>query len=356
MRLTDYSREQATSLNRPGCVGMSAVPDPVESGFALTALYFSAHSHSDQHSAPYPQMFVVTSGSGEVSVGAESERVHGGQGLLLPADVLHRFSTEGETMEALALAWNQAHGRTMIVVRDKDELARRAAEWFVYYARQAVELRGRFTVAMSGGSTPRGLYEQLASDAFRTQLDWTRGHFFWGDERAVAPGDAQSNYRMANDTLLSKIPVPSANVHRIEAEHGAEQAATMYDKTLREFFRGVELFPRFDLVLLGLGENGHTASLFPHTRVLNEKEKRVAAEYIEEIRAERITLTAPVINHSAQVMFLVSGKDKADVLWRVWNRARPVEEDPADLVAPINGDVMWLVDDEAAGRFERVVV
>jgi 6-phosphogluconolactonase len=159
---------------------------------------------------------------------------------------------------------------------------------------------------------------------------------------------------MAQETLLSKIPIPSGNVHRIEAELGADAAAIAYEGTLRDFFGASDRFPCFDLILLGLGENGHTASLFPHSRLLQEEMKWVAAEYIEEIHAERITLTAPVINNAAQVMFLVSGETKADVIWQVWNKERSVEEHPANLIAPTDGEVMWLVDDAAAGRFARV--
>lgn len=231
------------------------------------------------------------------------------------------------------------------------ELFAAAAEEVVRAANEAIEERGRFTIALPGGSTPRNLFTLLATNA-RTSLPWDRMFFFWGDERHVPPTDPESNYRMAEETLLSKIPVAAGNVFRIAAENpDAAAAAEAYEKTLRKFF-ALEpgQFPRFDLILLGMGPDGHTASLFPGTAALEEKSKLVVANWVDKLKTSRLSLTLPVLNAAACVIFLVSGTDKAPALHAVLESDAPVEQYPAKLVRPVNGELIWLVDRAAASQ------
>lgn len=225
------------------------------------------------------------------------------------------------------------------------ELSRAAAEEFAAQAAGAVKKHGRFSVALSGGSTPRGLFSLLASGDFPS-IAWERIYFFWGDERHVPPEHPQSNYRMANELLLSKVPVPRENIFRIEAEDPAEEAAQAYEQTIRDFFKvpAAEI-PRFDLILLGMGAEGHVASLFPGTRALQENERLVVANWVDKLKAHRITMTLPLLNNGAYVLFLVSGADKADALQRVFAGG----DLPAALVRPGKGRLLWMVDREAAG-------
>jgi 6-phosphogluconolactonase len=229
------------------------------------------------------------------------------------------------------------------------ELFAAAAEEVVRAAKEAVAQRGRFTIALSGGSTPKSLYNLLATNA-RNALPWERMFFFWGDERHVPPTDPDSNYRMADETLLSKIPVAAANVFRIPAENpDAAAVAAAYEQTLRKFFQlGPEQFPTFDLILLGMGPDGHTASLFPGTKALQEKKRLVVANWVEKLKTSRITLTLPVLNAARSVAFLVSGTDKASVLRAVLEEDVPAEQYPSKLVRPTEGKLIWLVDRAAA--------
>jgi 6-phosphogluconolactonase len=237
------------------------------------------------------------------------------------------------------------------MVASAEELAREAAAEFVRQATEAAQSKGRFTVALSGGSTPRSLYSLLATDAtWRAQVPWDRVHLFWGDERHVPPEHADSNYRMTHEALLSKISIPPANVHRIKSEHPeASRAANEYEQTLREFFqlKGGE-FPRFDLALLGLGPDGHTASLFPGTEALREQQRLVVANWVEKLNTYRITLTPPVLNRAASVIFLVSGEEKAETLRAVLEDEAQPERLPAQLIRPVNGRLLWIVDRAAA--------
>jgi 6-phosphogluconolactonase len=229
------------------------------------------------------------------------------------------------------------------------ELFAAAAEEVVRAANDAVAQRGRFSIALSGGSTPKSLYNLLATNA-RNALPWERMFFFWGDERHVPPTDPDSNYRMADETLLSKIPVAAANVFRIPAENpDADAAAAAYEQTLRKFFQlEPGQFPTFDLILLGMGPDGHTASLFPGTKALQEKNRLVVANWVEKLKTSRITLTLPVLNAARCVAFLVSGTDKATVLRAVLEEDVPAEQYPSKLVRPTEGKLIWLVDRAAA--------
>lgn len=235
-------------------------------------------------------------------------------------------------------------GLEIKIVPDAATLARTAAQEFHRLAEAAVQERGRFSVALSGGNTPRAVYSLLASE--HKQLQWDHIHIFFGDERHVPPGHPDSNFRMASESLLSKVPIPEKNIHRVHAELDAEAAVEEYDQQLRDFFHLTDHdWPRFDLVFLGIGEDGHTASLFPESKALAEVSRRVVANWVEKFKTFRITLTLPVLNHAAEVAFLVSGAGKAQILKEV---LRPgTKKYPAQYVQPENGRLLWLVDQDA---------
>jgi polyphosphate glucokinase len=240
-----------------------------------------------------------------------------------------------------------------------EALMEAAAEMFIHCACQAIRVSGRFAVALSGGNTPKRLYALLASDPYRARVDWQHVELFWSDERCVPPDDPLSNYRLARESLLDHLPVPEANVHRIHGEDDPEQAAAAYERELRAVFKTPEDPPRcapgcgFDLVLLGMGPDGHTASLFPGTNALHETARWVIAHHVAALSAWRVTLTPPVINSAAQVAFLVSGKEKAPMLHRVIDGPYQPAELPAQMVAPCDGRLRWLVDAAAANDLQR---
>ena len=229
------------------------------------------------------------------------------------------------------------------VCTDAADLAREAAEHFVALAGKAVATRGQFTVALAGGSTPRAAYALLASDERAARVDWLRVHVFWGDERCVPPDHPDSNYRMAREALLDHVPVPTDNVHRIQGELNPDQAASIYQDELQAVLGTGE---RFDLILLGMGVDGHTASLFPGTTALEERERAVVAVYVEKMQSWRVTLTLPTINAARHVLFLVSGDAKAEALAQI----NAGDRLPASLVQPSYGELTWLVDQNAASN------
>ncbi len=235
------------------------------------------------------------------------------------------------------------------VLTTPQELFAAAAEEVVHTANEAVKERGRFTIALSGGSTPKSLYNLLATNA-RTTLPWEKMFFFWGDERHVPPTDPDSNYLMASEAMLSKVPVPPGNVFRFDGENSdAAVAAEEYEKTLRKFFQlAADAVPSFDLILLGMGPDGHTASLFPGTAALQEKKRLAVANWVEKLKTNRLTLTQPVLNAARCVAFLVSGTDKASVLRSVLEENVPGEQYPAKLVQPKDGKLIWFLDRAAA--------
>lgn len=242
------------------------------------------------------------------------------------------------------------------VVQQSAELFRTAAELFVRTARRAVRDSGRFAVALAGGSTPRALYSLLAeNDAWRGSMPWEKSHFFWGDERHVPPSHADSNFHMAMEAMLSRVPVPASNLHRIAGELAeADEAASSYERALREFFGLAEgEYPRFDLVLLGMGGDAHTASLFPGTAALEERYRLVVSNRIEKLRTERITLTVPVLNNAGHVVFLVSGADKADALAAVFEGPYEPARFPAQLIRPARGQFTLIADAAAAARLSQ---
>jgi 6-phosphogluconolactonase len=227
------------------------------------------------------------------------------------------------------------------------ELARAAAELFVVRCREAVEERGSFTVALSGGSTPKLLFELLAGE-FREQIAWSSIHFFWSDERHVPPDHPESNYRMADEAMLSHVPVSANNVHRVPSENpSAAQAASEYEQTVITITQ--QPLPRLDLILLGLGTDGHTASIFPGSEVLHETKRLVAAPFVEKFQTYRITMTLPLLNNGASVVFLVSGSEKASIVKEVLEGP---ERYPAQAVKPTNGELLWMLDEEAASKIK----
>ena len=209
--------------------------------------------------------------------------------------------------------------------------------------------RGRFAIALSGGSTPKNLYNLLATNA-RSTLPWDHTYFFWSDERHVAPNNPDSNYRMADEAMLSKVPVPPGNIYRVPAENpDAAAVAEAYEVSIRKFFQlQPDQLPRFDLILLGLGPDGHTASLFPGTAGLEEKSRLVIANSVEKLKTHRLTFTLPLINAARCVAFLVSGTDKAAVLRSVLEESVPGAQYPAKLVQPSDGNLIWFLDRAAA--------
>ena len=238
------------------------------------------------------------------------------------------------------------------VLGDGDELARAAAEEFTRRAEEAIHARGRFSAALSGGSTPRRLFALLADPAepFRDRIEWRAVHLFWGDERHVPPDHPESNFRMVRETLLDRAEIPAANVHRVHGEEpDAARAAALYEDELRSFFGAT---PRFDLVLLGLGADAHTASLFPQTAVVRERERWVAAPWIEKLGTFRITLTPAVFDRAAAVIFLVQGEEKAGALRAVLSAQSDPDCIPAQAVHPQDGEILWLVDRAAARELD----
>jgi 6-phosphogluconolactonase len=225
----------------------------------------------------------------------------------------------------------------IVELPDPSALAREAADRFVTLARSAIASHGRFAVALSGGSTSKPSYEQLVTQP----IEWQRVHVFWGDERCVPPDHPESNYGMARRALLSHIDIPAQNVHRLKGELDPAQAAQQYEDELRAIL-GTR--PRFDLVLLGMGADAHTASLFPGTSALREQQRWVVAQYVDKLQAMRLTLTPPIINEAANVVFLIAGSDKAAALRSVWHAPYDPDRFPAQIVAPATGRVIWLVD------------
>ena len=243
--------------------------------------------------------------------------------------------------------------REIILCRDADDLAHKAAEQWIALAAAAIARSGRFAVALSGGSTPKALYSLLATPEFCKRIEWNCVHLFWGDERCVPPDHPESNYRMTREALLSKIDIPPENIHRMSGEKDPATAAAEYEHKLRNFFLEKTAAPRFDLVLLGLGEDGHTASLFPGSTALREAARWVATSYVERLHAHRLTLTLPVINAAVEVEFLISGESKRNILHEILASESPSENYPAAHVLPSNGRLAWFVTADAADNLSR---
>ncbi len=237
----------------------------------------------------------------------------------------------------------------VVILPDPEALANKAAQIFVDSAVEGIRTRNRFSVALSGGSTPLTLYSLLAEEPYRDQIPWSGAHLFWGDERRVPPDSDDSNYYQAHKALISQVPIPAENVHRIAGEMEPAAAARAYDHQLQEFFCG--LHPRFDLVLLGLGEDGHTASLFPRSPAPDEKLVVAATAFYQDRPPERVTLTPKAINTTRHALFLVTGSPKAAIVRAVLEG--PKDRYPAQRIRPTAGQLTWLLDEAAASLLSR---
>jgi len=238
------------------------------------------------------------------------------------------------------------------ILPDLEAISHQAASLFVKAAKNAIDRRMRFVAAISGGSTPRRLYTLLGSAECSPQVDWQKVHLFWVDERCVPKDHEESNFKVSFDSVLSKVSMPVENIHRIMGEEDPEKAARDYENEIRESF-GTGDWPVFDLIILGMGSDGHTASLFPGSKSLEERERLTVPVYLEKPKINRITLTLPVLNHASQILFLVSGRSKATVLSQVLGDGHERDRYPAGLINPIHGDIIWLIDQEAADRLKR---
>jgi 6-phosphogluconolactonase len=248
--------------------------------------------------------------------------------------------------------------REVRILDDGATIAKYVAQRVVEIATKAVTEKGSFDIVLSGGSTPKTLYTLLVDDlALHSQFPWNKTHFFFGDERHVKPDDAESNYRMANEAMLSKAPLKPEQIFRIKGEYTeAAQAALEYEQVLMSHFKlSAGQFPRFDVVLLGMGPEGHTASLFPGTKALNETHRLVVHNWVGKVLMDRITLTAPAINSAANVIFMITGADKAPALAAVLEHVYEPDQLPAQLIQPANGDLLWLADTAAGSLLTRAV-
>jgi 6-phosphogluconolactonase len=244
-----------------------------------------------------------------------------------------------------------AQGPAVTVFADEESLGRAAAGLFLALSREAIASRGRFSAALSGGSTPRRLYELLGEKPYRDAVDWGRVHVFWVDERCVPRDHRESNFRLAFDAFLSVVSLPAENIHRIKGEEDADRAAREYEDDVRAFF-GTSGMPAFDLIILGVGEDGHTASLFPDSPLLNER-VRLAMPVRREKRApDRVTLTLPVLNNAARILVLATGEKKAEAVREILEGPGDARR-PAGLVRPAHGAVQWLIDTKAAQKLPR---
>ena len=242
------------------------------------------------------------------------------------------------------------------VVSNPEELSLRAVEEFIRLSEESIREKGRFTVALSGGSTPKELYRLLADNRCSNRITWKRVNLFWSDERCVPPDHSKSNYRMVRELLIDRTPIPKENIYRMPAElddHAG--AAREYTQALQTFFHlKAGEFPRFDLILLGIGDDGHTASLFPHTLALDDTAGLVSANYVEKLGEYRLTLTVPLINRAACVIFLISGESKAAVLRDVVEGVRHPHRLPSQFIRPENGRLLYLTDRMAASKLTGV--
>lgn len=235
------------------------------------------------------------------------------------------------------------------VAESADALSHAVAEQFVRLTTEAAHARGRCTVALSGGSSPKGVYRLLGAPAFRARVRWNEIHFFWGDERHVPPDHFDSNYRMAVEAMLSNVPVPPANVHRVRGESpDAEQVARDYENEVRRCVDGQPI-PRFDLIHLGIGTDGHIASLFPGSAALEERERLCVANWVPTLNARRITLTLPVLNAARAVVLIAAGLEKASIIQRALHD-RGESPLPAQLIQPTDGELWWMLDRASAGE------
>jgi 6-phosphogluconolactonase len=242
-----------------------------------------------------------------------------------------------------------ALSRNVRILPDAEAVAHIAARIFSSAAAVAISQRSRFSVVLSGGSTPQQLYRVLA-DAYREHIRWDLTHLFWSDERCVPADHEQSNFRQANDTLISRISIPAGNIHRVKGELAPEEAAITYEHDLRTHF-GAEEIPAFDLILLGLGSDGHAASLFPAAKTLSETKRLAVPAFSASSGNWRVTLTLPVLNSSPLVVFLITGKTKAEIVTEILAKGKG-DRYPAGAISPQHGRIVWLLDKDAAAGLQ----
>jgi len=237
------------------------------------------------------------------------------------------------------------------IFKTPDDALVNLATTFVTLAHQAIGSEGKFSVALSGGSSPKKLYELLASDAYKNKVEWENVYFFFGDERNVPHDDKDSNYLMVKTALFDALQINSSNIFAVDTSLSPEAAAEKYTQTINDFFGDKPL--NFDLVLLGLGDNSHTASLFPHTTILHDTTASVKSVFLEDQQIYRISFTALLINQAHHIAFLVYGDGKAIAVHHVLEDARDIENYPAQLIAPLHGDVTWFLDEAAAADLKK---
>lgn len=236
---------------------------------------------------------------------------------------------------------------------DIQTLNTEATQFIVRLANEAIVSHGRFTIALSGGSTPKATYSLLGSEPYRSQIDWTQVEIFWSDERCVPPDDKESNYALAQQVLLSNIPIPTNQIHRMPADTSDRDAASQaYEREMQRTF-STDSIPNFDLIQLGMGPEGHTASLFPHQESLHEQQRLVMPVNVPKPPPPRLTFTPPLLNAAKHVLFLVAGSEKADALKAVLEGEYEPDEYPAQIVRPVNGDGTWMLDTSAAGKLRK---
>ena len=238
----------------------------------------------------------------------------------------------------------------LIIKKNSDELSIDFAVWITDYIEKKLQQQSRFTIVLAGGNTPKKLYQLLAGGEFKNKIDWSKLHFFWGDERYVPFTDEKNNAKMVFDNLLNHVAVAKENIHIIQTDIEPELSAIEYEKLLHEYFPDNN--KTFDLVLLGMGDNAHTLSLFPGYDVVQEKERWVQSFYLEEQKMVRITLTAPVVNAAGCIVFLVSGGDKAAAVQHVLAGEHEPDLYPSQVIQPFNGELYWWIDEAAAADLE----
>lgn len=239
------------------------------------------------------------------------------------------------------------------VLDSATQVAEAGALHFIRICRASIKARGMFSVVLSGGSTPKGMFTLLATDEYKNQVAWEKCHFFWGDERCVPPTHNDSNYKMALESLLAHIPTPANQIYRMKAENpDIDSAATDYQTKIASFFKidSPLDFPQFDLIYLGMGNDGHTASLFPGTKALTEKSRWVTPNFVPKFNTNRMTFTYPLINNARNVIFLAAGKDKVPALKQVLQGPPAIDTYPSQGINPEKGSLLWLIDVDAAAE------
>ncbi len=240
------------------------------------------------------------------------------------------------------------------IYNSPDEVLTRLADYFVAVANEAIAKHDNFSLALSGGSSPKKLYELLASPEYNEKVDWQKVYFFFGDERYVPLDNPDSNYLMVKKALFDPLNIPETQIFEVETSLEPQEAAEHYSRIIEVFFAGRQ--QQFDLVLLGLGDNSHTASLFPHTPVLHDKSISVKEVFLPEQQVYRITFTAPLINQANHIAFLVYGEGKAEAVHHILEDEENIDEYPAQLIKPVSGEVEWFLDEAAASKLKSKVI